>query len=629
MANSYRAEARAVRDAQYGRQALAVARPRSVLGIVRSRGPLAIMLRVADAEGRLVRHGVDSFVVLERPFTTALPAAARGGLWLRVLRVVDRRWDLLVFAVPPALALLVAVAIGLLTAPSTALAVLPVGAVAYVAVFMVAQVIHQSDWLRRTFGRRPPALHELAAESYPAWNWSIRLCHHTAADSGEHLLRDATDRMITLVSREVRLVVEATGGEADRIRVREVLVILLRGVTTEPMREIVRAATEQPFGPRSQVAVRLPTGPVSDYRAPRQEGGSFFVLWVVGVAVALGVSAALVAGWERTACEALTCAGRPASWLTAAEWLGWRLLFQDAPGVAPASTRTSIIGWLFSLVGLMTVMVAATSARLAVERNRVIRTTFDELKAPLMNTRVLLMTVTARERDAVLRAAEPATGRTPERSFAGDAVVYELGTIRRTTVAMVQCSRQGGGGPGGAQATATEAIGQWKPDLVIMVGICCGLREDWTPPQELADVVVATSIDDLDHRIQYADRVEVQGDRPGVDSAVVQRMQAASTDFSAAAVHLGLVLSSRTLLDSQDHRQRLKDEHSRALAYEMEAQGLYAAAADARVRWTVVKAISDWGVDRDAHYAGDAAARNAAAFVLHTLTIGAFDPQPR
>jgi nucleoside phosphorylase len=300
-------------------------------------------------------------------------------------------------------------------------------------------------------------------------------------------------------------------------------------------------------------------------------------------------------------------------------------LFQNPPRISPGTAWTLLIGWLFSLVGLMTLLVAGVSVRLAVARHRRVVDAFDALRTPLANRRLLLLTVTATERDAVLAALREATGRVPERSFTGRAVIFEGGAIGRTTVAMAQCARQGSGAPGGAQAIATEAIERWRPDFVIMVGICCGLREEGRPPQRLGDIVVATSIYDLDHRIQHPDHVEHTGDRVTVHTAMATRLQAASTDFITARVHFGLLLSAPALLESGTHREEIKTGNSRALAYDMEATGLYAAAAGARIPWTVVKAISDWGVDRDIFYTPKPAAHNAAAFVLHAIELGTYD----
>jgi nucleoside phosphorylase len=368
---------------------------------------------------------------------------------------------------------------------------------------------------------------------------------------------------------------------------------------------------------------------VTGYRQPVKAGGGFFFIWIGGIAVVVAVLAAFVASVERQACGGVPCDDRPATYLAALQWLAWRLLWQSAPGITAATWQTQVYGWLLAVAGLMTIPVTWLSVRLAANRQKGMLADFEALTEPLADTRVLLLTVTPAERDAVLRSVRPITGQEPERSFSGQVVTYDLGAIGRTTLGLAQCAQQGAGSPGGAQSTATAAIRKWKPDLIIMVGICYGLRDDWDPPQKLADVIVATKIYDLDKRIEHDDHIELLGDRVSIESALVSRLEAASTDWHTASVRFGLLLSAQTLVDSTERRNQLKEEHSRALGGEMEAHGLYAAAADAGVPWIVVKAISDWGVDRHLHYDPDGAAANAAGFVAHAVALGAFDDWPR
>ncbi|MEU4625874.1 hypothetical protein AB0G04_38610 [Actinoplanes sp. NPDC023801] len=610
----YRAAARAVRGAEFGREAIDVARPRSVLGLVRDRGPLPIMLRVADAEGRLVWRGPDSFVLLERPLALRPPDIARGGAGLRVLRVIDRHWAPLVWGTPPALLLLISAIVALaVPRPPIGSVLLPLTAMIWVAIFLIGQFVQSSQWMRRTFGRRPAGPDELAAESYPGWNWSIRLCHHTAPAPGEELLRAATERLGELVRRDAARVLEDSGAEADRLRVREVLVVLLNGVTTEPMRAVARERLDMPFGPESRVALKRPSDVVRGVRQPVQEGGGFLFVWAGGVTALLAVLAYFVTVWERDG-------GRSIAYLDALAWLAWRLWLQDGTGPAPAGWQAAVIGWLVSVLGITTVGVVITAMRLAVRRGRTVVTAFEEWSRPPMGSRLLLITVTDAERRAVFEALD----RTPERSYLEKLVVFDFGLFGGTRVGLVQSARPGAGAPGGAQSTTADAVRLWRPDMVVMAGICCGLRDDWTPPHRLAEVVVATSVHDLDHRLRSDDRTENLGDRASTSTLLINRLRAASVDFEATQVHFGPVLSSHALLDSRSHRDELKREHSRALAYEMEAHGLYAACADAGVPWIMVKAISDWGVDRKLHYEPAAAARNAATFVRHSLDNGAF-----
>src|SRR5262249_23503234 len=102
--------ARAVRNAEFGRQAYDRVRSRGVSGFIRSRGPLCLLLYVASREGRLVWRGRAGFGLLVPPLVQ--DQGRRGaGVWLALLRFVCRRWELLFWAVPPAIMLTVAVGV--------------------------------------------------------------------------------------------------------------------------------------------------------------------------------------------------------------------------------------------------------------------------------------------------------------------------------------------------------------------------------------------------------------------------------------------------------------------------------------------------------------------------------------
>lgn len=83
-------------------------------------------------------------------------------------------------------------------------------------------------------------------------------------------------------------------------------------------------------------------------------------------------------------------------------------------------------------------------------------------------------------------------------------------------------------------------------------------------------------------------------------------------------VHFGPALSLNTLVNSAEERARLRALDEEAIAGEMEAAGLYAAAEQAKRDWILVKGISDWGIGKtDEHQA--LAARHAADLVADLI----------
>jgi hypothetical protein len=281
-----RTAARAVRRSEYGRQAIDTVRPRSILGLVRSRAPLPILLYLAAVEGRLVWQGERSFAVLEMP-RYAASRRRDGGLLVRLLRLLDRRWDLLIFTVPPALLIAVAAAIAVGArlagaAPLLTLVWVVLAAMAYVTVFMLAQVVTQVAWVRRVLGHEGAAPDRVAEESLPGWNWSMPLCHHEMPQPGRILLDLVTGQMERLIHAHATQTSAAEGAEPDGVRLREVLICLNRGVTSAAMRRALDAVLTLPYGPGARVAFRLPTGKIAGYRGPAQAGGGFFFTWLAG-----------------------------------------------------------------------------------------------------------------------------------------------------------------------------------------------------------------------------------------------------------------------------------------------------------------------------------------------------------
>ncbi len=105
----------------------------------------------------------------------------------------------------------------------------------------------------------------------------------------------------------------------------------------------------------------------------------------------------------------------------------------------------------------------------------------------------------------------------------------------------------------------------------------------------------------------------VRGPRPETASDLLSHARVLGR-ARTPAVHFGPVLSLNTLVNSPAERARLRGVDEEAVAGEMEATGVYAAAMQAKRDWVLVKGISDWGVGKTD---GDQAlaARHAADFV--------------
>jgi nucleoside phosphorylase len=237
---------------------------------------------------------------------------------------------------------------------------------------------------------------------------------------------------------------------------------------------------------------------------------------------------------------------------------------------------------------------------------------------------VAILAVNETECAAVIdafRARVPALRPIVER--VGDHAVHALGTIGGARVVLAQ-SEQGTVGTGSMPWTARNLVDELRPGLLVLTGICYGLRsrELDDGDQEIGDVVVATQLRPLDHRKVGArpdgSRHEVnRGPRPETPSWLLSQARALALG-RRPPVHFGPVLSLSTLVDHRDERQRLRALEEEAIAGEMESAGLYAAAAAAKRDSVLVKGISDWASGKsDRHQ--PLAARHAADFVADLI----------
>lgn len=341
-----RQAARAVRAAQESRQAITTVRPRGV-AFVRSRAPLALLIRLAALEGRLVWQSADAFAVLEPPTGGALPKPAGAG----TLQFLDRYWDLLIFAVPALLALASAAGLALLPATRVAALLVALFAMLWATAVMIALVIKGSAWMYRVLiAGRARDLGEQAVGQLRGLHWSIPLLHISRPSDVAKILPAISRRITELVH------------QADATRPAEddwcdIALCLEHGVTTKQARKAVRAAdgvTPLPGRPVLVVSLgrdRLLLEPPGSSTYP----ASAVPLLLLSMATVVGVGAQWVAEAERASCGPTSCNGRPATYGDAVYWLLNRLLGGDPEGLAAGSLQARSFGLLVSVMGLVVI----------------------------------------------------------------------------------------------------------------------------------------------------------------------------------------------------------------------------------------------------------------------------------
>ncbi|MEV0129409.1 hypothetical protein AB0H83_13260 [Dactylosporangium sp. NPDC050688] len=617
-----RRAAASARSAEFGAQADRILRSAGVAGIFRSRAPLSVVLYVAGREGRLAWRSANSFAVLEPPPDWPRPA---GG---RLLRLVDRHWDLLWFGVPPTAALVAAVALIPLPAPRLAVLLLALAAMLYVTVLMVSAVLVMLIWIAGWLLRPGRSRADPAADT-----WSMPLVHHLPESGGADLIQLACACLVRLVTAEVRNTLPGLGAVATDVPVAETLRCPYRAGTTAATRTLLadwpRRLPPRHSGP--DAVILLPTADAGR-EAPRQviDSGAFFFWYVIGSAIVLLINANFVADLEREACTPGDCAGRPATYGSAVRWLGERLLLGDPSNISPATGQAWVLGWLTSIMALTAVLVFVAAV---VQRTRSAlrarRKFSDDVKEWGAMNRLLVMVVNDVERNAVLDAVHAANRRRPLREYYDGYPVLNLGEVSQVQVLLAQ-TEQGVVGAASAGPVPGRLIRALRPDYVIMVGVCYGLRQD---KQSIGDILVPTQLRLVAHIRVHDDEqgrtVETQrSPNPEPTPDLLAACRLGTFDWRGAPVRFGPMISDSKLVDSPTLVRWLNDTHPDAIGGEMEAAGLYANATPAGTRWIVIKAICDWGMNKSSEWQ-PVAARNAADFLVHLAATRALDvPQP-
>jgi nucleoside phosphorylase len=175
----------------------------------------------------------------------------------------------------------------------------------------------------------------------------------------------------------------------------------------------------------------------------------------------------------------------------------------------------------------------------------------------------------------------------------------------------------GSSGSSGAFIMGKNAVDQLKPDYVISVGVCFGLREE---DQALGDIVVSEYIHDYERVRVSVSRAEDRGPTREASPALLSRARASLAIWNGVPVHIGPIASGEKLVDHPAFRDALRKLSPAPIAGEMEAWGLSAVCHEARKQFIMVKGICDWGMNKTSNHQ-PIAATNACKFVFDALVV--------
>lgn len=595
---------RDVRSAPHGRAALRFLRPRRVAPLSGDRAPLLLVLLLARMEHRLAWLGPSGFAIVEPPLLSPRRSSpSRAARWLRF---VDRHWSRLVLAVPSLLIAALGSLSGLTFGPLGVLfAVLLM--VLYVLVLMLTSLLWQVFFPERAHSGSIPEGTE----------WTMSLFHQRDDHRVDELLGLVDLSLRRAVLGELFAVTTDRDVQFKRPRVSARLRCPREAITTDFAQDRVGSESPRVVVDADGSSVRVFDEREGD--VPRAPSRITFFRWFLLAIVLLVLFLAFMVAQQE---------GGRLNYGDTLLWLLYQFVWRSPPGIEATSNEATVISLLLMPVLPLTLAVAfvAVQSKLKQERARTEQMR-SALKRVVGTTRILLVTVATVERKAVLDALEKHTGKEPKLNFGYSVPVFNAGVVGNTEVFVIQV-QQGVTAASGVITAASAAIEAIHPHYAVITGICWGLRPD---EQSFGDICVATRVRDLDHvKLVESDGVVTiidRGENEAPSPIPLHAFQAVEHAWSRSAgtrVHFGPMLATNALVNSRKVAEELRRRYADAVAADMEGAGFRAAAKAANVNWSLVKAICDFGKDKnDLHQ--QSAATNSAEFVLSALVLGAFD----
>ena len=178
---------------------------------------------------------------------------------------------------------------------------------------------------------------------------------------------------------------------------------------------------------------------------------------------------------------------------------------------------------------------------------------------------------------------------------------YYIGKFGNYPIIHVECGSMGAVGKDAAIMTVSDAIQEWEPDGVIMVGIAFGLKPE---EQNMGDVLISRCLRNYEFK-KVTERGYVQRSSvPEAGNVLYNRFSQCDWKYPAkgkkAKKHKGELISGEKVINNKRRRDEIKKFFPNAIGGDMESFGVYSAAANKNItEWIIVKGICDWAFDKD------------------------------
>ena len=206
------------------------------------------------------------------------------------------------------------------------------------------------------------------------------------------------------------------------------------------------------------------------------------------------------------------------------------------------------------------------------------------------NKRVLIVTATSAEATLLLNNL----GNKAKHTEIDKIVYWNLGVVNNSELYMIKSS-MGSVGSSGSILSINVAIKNLSPNYVVMTGICFGLNEE---KQSIGQILISNRVADYETAKIINNESIARGNIVPPSSSLLNRFINSSLQYSKNSIEDGLMLSGDKLVDSKPFIDKLKKQFTEAIGGEMEGRGLVASCANNGAEWILIKAISDWGYNK-------------------------------
>lgn len=234
--------------------------------------------------------------------------------------------------------------------------------------------------------------------------------------------------------------------------------------------------------------------------------------------------------------------------------------------------------------------------------------------------RIALIVATEIELKQILLQLTPLPRRKKNWKVIADRDTYYIGKFGAFEAVVMLCS-MGSEGVSGSTLSIDSVIREWKPSIVILLGIAFGANRTKHLP---GDVLVAEHIIPYEQQ-RIGDEILFRNPIPPASPSLIDRFRHAldwdfcRPDGSKCKFKIGPILSGSKLVDNSQFKQELLNQYPNAIGGEMEGAGLWSAADRHRKDWILVKGVCDWADGNKHEDYQQMAAASAVSLCKHVL----------